>query len=168
MRWKPYVISFLVPGAGHLVIGRYPRAILFFAPLCALGGILSGASPETALRLLWTLGGWLIVEVLALGDLLLILTPGRTAPEQRFLEGIEALLKWDRRRAENRFRRWTELHPKDPAGWLYLGWLCRLHGRYREAGRHLKRSRKLDRDEEWTAVIHPLEQEVRRITEEHS
>ena len=64
------VLSLLLPGLGHVYVGKFPRALIWFAGSLVIAGILRGGSLEEwipfavlgALGAFAALDGWLVIR----------------------------------------------------------------------------------------------------------
>ena len=166
------ILTLLMPGLGHFLIGRFVRGLVIWlvymcsalgAIACGLtgGGPLSHNAPFVVLMLIsaacWVYAVVNIVDVTFGSE-------ESTSEEcdEHFRQGVTHYLRGELVRAKKEFQKALSLNRRDLEARLHLGMVYAAEGRYHHARRAFKRCLALDHDGKWHWE---LQRELRRLNQ---
>jgi len=159
MAFKAFLLSLLLPGLGHVYVGRPVRGLVLaigFSGAVAAAVVRGIVSPEPILDSLFLVAlfagaaVWLGTSWVTLRRVLMpLLSAVRLDKESLFTKGLASYLRDDLDRAERQFRRVIDIDPGDVEAHLQLAMVHKCRGETRLARRWFKRCRRLDVDGKW-------------------
>ncbi len=164
------LLSVLLPGLGHVVLGRCLFGVLlaFFYALCLeLLLVKTFVWPfELASSYIWGCGGLAAaIWAGALGWVIVLTRVEVSAPEERreelLKEGMKLLLEEELASAEEKLRELVHLEPEDVEAYLYLGSVYEAQGEPKLARNCFKTCLNLDRKRYWKEFLDSHLKELR-------